>query len=37
MAAEWFPDVQLVPTEGLVEHLRRVKDAGEIARIARAA
>jgi Xaa-Pro aminopeptidase len=26
-------DVELVPTDGLVEELRRVKDAGEIARI----
>ena len=28
-ATEWFPDAELVPTEGLVEELRRVKDAGE--------
>jgi Xaa-Pro aminopeptidase len=34
--AEWFP-TDLVATEGLVENLRRVKDAGELARIARAA
>ena len=33
MAAEWFPDAELVPTEGLVEELRRVKDDGEVARI----
>ncbi|MFO7281741.1 MAG: Xaa-Pro peptidase family protein [Thermoanaerobacterales bacterium] len=32
-AGEWFPDAELVPTEGLVEDLRRVKDAGEVARI----
>lgn len=32
-ATEWFPDAELVPTEGLVEELRRVKDAGEVARI----
>jgi Xaa-Pro aminopeptidase len=32
----WFPDAELVPTEGLVEHLRAVKDAGEVARIAAA-
>ena len=32
-ASEWFPDAELVPTEGLVEELRRVKDAGEVARI----
>jgi Xaa-Pro aminopeptidase len=32
-AAEWFPDAELVPTQGLVELLRRVKDDGEVARI----
>lgn len=36
-AAEWFPDAELVPTEGLVEALRAVKDGGEVARIERAA
>ncbi|HSS10071.1 MAG TPA: aminopeptidase P family protein [Acidimicrobiales bacterium] len=36
-ASDWFPHAELVPTEGLVEQLRRVKDAGEIARLARAA
>ena len=36
-AAEWFPDTELVPTEDLVETLRRVKDAGEIDRMAEAA
>jgi Xaa-Pro aminopeptidase len=36
-AADWFPDVELVPTVGLVERLRRVKDAGELARMLRAA
>ena len=35
--SEWFPGVTLVPTEGLVEALRRVKDGGEIARMAEAA
>ena len=30
---DWFPDAQLVPTTGLVESLRLVKDAGEVARI----
>ncbi len=30
---EWFPEVKLVPTSGVVEGLRVVKDAGEIARI----
>jgi Xaa-Pro aminopeptidase len=32
-ASEWFPGAELVPTEGLIEGLRRVKDAGEVARI----
>jgi len=32
-ASEWFPGAELVPTENLVEELRRVKDAGEVARI----
>jgi len=32
-ASEWFPSAELVATEGLVEGLRRVKDAGEVARI----
>lgn len=36
-AAEWFPEADLVPTEGLVEALRAVKDDGEVARIERAA
>ncbi len=36
-AGEWFPDAQLVPTEGLVEALRVVKDDGEVARIEAAA
>jgi Xaa-Pro aminopeptidase len=30
---DWFPDAELVPTAGLVESLRLVKDAGEVARI----
>ena len=34
---DWFPEAQLVATEGLVEDLRRVKDAGEVARMAEAA
>jgi Xaa-Pro aminopeptidase len=37
MAAKWFPGIELVPTVGLVEGLRRAKDAGELARVARAA
>jgi Xaa-Pro aminopeptidase len=36
-ASSGFPDTELVPTEGLVESLRLVKDDGEIARIAEAA
>ena len=37
LESEWFPGIELVPTVGLVEALRRVKDPGEVARIARAA
>jgi Xaa-Pro aminopeptidase len=37
MAADWFPDLDLVPTVGLVEGLRQIKDAGELARLADAA
>ena len=36
-AADWFPQIELVPTESLVEDLRRVKDAGEVDRMAAAA
>jgi Xaa-Pro aminopeptidase len=36
-AGEWFPHAELVATEGLVEDLRRVKDEGEVARMAEAA
>ena len=36
-AGEWFPEAELVPTENLVEELRRVKDPGEVARIEEAA
>src|ERR1019366_2543449 len=32
-AGEWFPGFELVPTVGLVEGLRRVKDPGELARM----
>ncbi len=35
--AEWFADREVVATEGLVEALRERKDAGEVARIERAA
>ncbi|HEY2301751.1 MAG TPA: Xaa-Pro peptidase family protein [Acidimicrobiales bacterium] len=34
---EWFEGLELVPTVGLVEGLRRVKDAGELFRMLRAA
>src|SRR5207302_2820458 len=34
---DWFPEAELIPTSGLVEGLRRVKDEGEVARIAEAA
>jgi Xaa-Pro aminopeptidase len=30
---EWFPDAELVPTEGLVDGLRMVKEPGEVDRI----
>jgi Xaa-Pro aminopeptidase len=36
-ATEWFPEIELVPTEDLVEGLRRVKDEGEVDRMAAAA
>ncbi|MGD9794692.1 MAG: M24 family metallopeptidase, partial [Acidimicrobiia bacterium] len=36
-AADWFPDAQLVPTSGIVEAERAVKDTAEVARIAHAA
>jgi Xaa-Pro aminopeptidase len=36
-AKTWFPGIELVATSGLVEELRLVKDAGEIARIEAAA
>lgn len=32
-ATEWFADAELVPTSGLVDQLRVVKDPGEVARI----
>ncbi len=35
-AGEVFPGVSLVATVGVIEGMRRVKDAGEVARIARA-
>jgi Xaa-Pro aminopeptidase len=34
---EWFPDAELIATEGLVEELRTSKDAGEVERMAAAA
>ncbi|HUR17411.1 MAG TPA: Xaa-Pro peptidase family protein [Acidimicrobiales bacterium] len=36
-ADEWFSGAELVATEGVVEQLRRVKDAGELARMREAA
>lgn len=36
-ADEWFPSAKLVPSEGWIERLRQVKDAGEVARIRAAA
>ncbi len=36
-AEDWFPDAELVATEGLVERLRQHKDTGELARLAAAA
>ncbi|HET9610743.1 MAG TPA: aminopeptidase P family N-terminal domain-containing protein, partial [Acidimicrobiales bacterium] len=35
-ATEWFEGTEMVATEGLVENLRQVKDAGEVARLAAA-
>lgn len=35
--AKWFPDAEVVATQGLVEQLRLVKDGGEVARIEAAA
>jgi Xaa-Pro aminopeptidase len=37
LAEQWFPDLELRPTVGLVEGLRRVKDAGELDRLGQAA
>jgi Xaa-Pro aminopeptidase len=37
VAGEWVPEVEVVPTVGLVESLRQVKEPGEINRIAAAA
>jgi len=36
-ASDWYPGVELIPTVGLVEGLRTIKDAGELARLAEAA
>jgi Xaa-Pro aminopeptidase len=36
-ACDWFPGIELVAMRGLVEQLRMVKDAGEVARIEAAA
>ncbi len=37
MASEWFPEVDLEPTVGMVEELRAVKDEAEVMRLAEAA
>lgn len=37
LAADWFAEIEVVPTEGLVETMRQIKDPGEIARMAAAA
>lgn len=34
---DWFPDAELVPTESMVEELRKIKDPGEVERMAEAA
>ena len=36
-ASKWFPDAELVATEGVVEEMRKRKDEGELARMAAAA
>ncbi len=36
-AKDWFADAELVPTEGVIENLRRVKDEGELHRMREAA
>jgi Xaa-Pro aminopeptidase len=36
-AAEWFPDAELVPTEGLIEAWRERKEPAEVARVEAAA
>jgi Xaa-Pro aminopeptidase len=36
-AEKWFPSVELVPSVGLVEGLRQIKDEAELARLGRAA
>jgi Xaa-Pro aminopeptidase len=36
-ASGWSPEVELISTVGLVEQLRRVKDSGELSRLAEAA
>jgi len=35
-ATDWFQAAELIPTDGVVEGLRKVKDAGEVDRMARA-
>jgi Xaa-Pro aminopeptidase len=36
-AKDWFPDAELIATEGVIENLRRVKDDGELFRMREAA
>lgn len=36
-ASEWFPGVELVPTEGVIEAWRLIKEPGEVARMEAAA
>jgi Xaa-Pro aminopeptidase len=37
LASHWFSGIELLPTVGLVEQLRRIKDPGELSRLAEAA
>ncbi len=37
IAHDWLPDVDVLPTVGVVEGLRRIKDPGEVERLAEAA
>jgi Xaa-Pro aminopeptidase len=37
IAHDWLPDIEVVPTAGVIEGLRRIKDPGEVDRLAEAA